>query len=113
MHEASIVQQVLETAESEMAKAGGTRILRVRLRVGVMAGVVPEALTFAFEALRTGTPADGASLEIESCPARFSCAACGKVEWLLKADFACPACGGLLCIESGGTELELSQLEVT
>jgi len=113
MHEASIIQQVLHVAEKEMRQAGGTRILRVRLRVGVMAGVVAEALTFAFDALKDGGPAHDATLEVESVPARFRCRACGHDTLLAKTDFECPACGGMLCIQNGGTELELSQLEVT
>ncbi len=112
MHEASIIQQVLHVAEKEMRQAGGTRILCVRLRVGVMAGVVPDALTFAFDALKDGGPAHDAALEIESVPARFLCRACGHDAWLVKPDFECPACGGMLSIQNGGTELELSRLEV-
>ena len=43
-------------------------MLAIRLRIGALSGVVPEALEFAFEALRPGTLAEKAELAIESVP---------------------------------------------
>ena len=113
MHEASIIEAVLERACEEALKAGASRVERIRLRVGVLAGVVPEALQFAFEALRQGTPAAGARLEIESAPATVRCLDCGSTREVLEFDFTCPACSGLLIVDTGGHQLELIQLEVT
>jgi hydrogenase nickel incorporation protein HypA/HybF len=112
MHEASIVESVLERAVAETRRAGATRIERIRLRVGVLSGVVPEALRFAFEALREGTPAAGASLEIEDAPARLCCLDCRHSLEAFELLFTCPACGGVLIVDSGGRQLELIQLEV-
>lgn len=113
MHEASIVEAVLERACEEARKAGARRIERIRLRVGVLAGVVPEALQFAFGALREGTPAAGATLEVENAPATFRCLDCQGTMESLHLDFTCPACGGALVVDSGGHQLELIRLEVT
>jgi len=112
MHEASIMESVLETAGAEAAKAGAQRILRIRLRVGILSGVVPDALEFAFEGLKEGTPAAGATLEIEQEPAVFRCLECGARPELFEMSFACPACGGALIVDHGGGQLELSQLEL-
>lgn len=113
MHEASIIEAVLERAIEETRKAGASSVERIRLRVGVLAGVVPEALHFAFEALRQGTPAARASLEVESAPALFRCLDCRHSLESRQLDFTCPACGGPLVVDSGGHQLELIQLEVT
>ena len=113
MHEASIMESVLETAAAEAAKAGAERIVRIRLKVGILSGVVPEALEFAFEGLKDGTLAAGATLEIEAVPAQFQCLECGARPELFEMAFACPACGGALIVDSGGGDLELAQLELT
>lgn len=65
MHEAGLMQAALESACEEARRAGAIRIRRIVLSVGSNAGVVDEALQFAFEALSPGTFADGAALVIE------------------------------------------------
>jgi hydrogenase nickel incorporation protein HypA/HybF len=47
----------LELAAEKTRAAGATRIHRLKLRIGRLSGVVPEALQFAFDALKTGSPA--------------------------------------------------------
>ena len=47
-------------------KAGASRVLVLRLRVGTLSGAVPEALRFAFDVVCRGTITEGASLEMET-----------------------------------------------
>jgi len=74
MHETGIAASIIEIAE---AAARGAPILKVHLRLGAFTGVVREALEFAFEALKEGTPAARAELEIETIPLIAACPACG------------------------------------
>src|SRR5262245_12183363 len=76
MHELAIMDSALTVVSDRGQLAGASRVHMIRLRIGVLSGVVPEALEFAFEALVPGTPAEGAQLAIESVPARFWCATC-------------------------------------
>ena len=112
MHEASIMQAALESACDELSKNGARTIARLRLRVGVLSGVVPEALEFAFEALKAGTPAADASLEIEIEPAVFRCLDCEIMTKLTEMSFICPECAGCIVVDHGGNQLELTQLEL-
>jgi hydrogenase nickel incorporation protein HypA/HybF len=112
MHEASIMESALGSAAAEMRKAGAREILRMKLRVGVLSGVVPEALKFAFESLKGATPAAGAALEIELMPAVFRCLDCAAEAELEEMAFHCPRCRGCLVLDHGGNELELTQLEL-
>ena len=49
MHELSIAHSLVEIAEEAAAKAGVARVTVVHLRLGVLAGVVQDALLFGFE----------------------------------------------------------------
>lgn len=112
MHEASIMQSALKSATAELQKAGAQQIVRLTLRVGVLSGVVPEALEFAFEALKAGTPAAAATLKIELEPAVFRCLDCAVMTKRTEMTFTCPECDGCLIVDHGGNHLELTQLEL-
>ena len=113
MHEFSIMQSTLETAAQKMSAAGATEIHRLKVRIGRLSGVVPEALRFAFEALKDKTPAAGASLEIEEVPAVCWCAGCAAEFETAKYEYACPRCHELSGDLRRGKEMELSSLEIS
>jgi len=110
MHEASLIQEVLEEAARQAHAHGCTVVHLIRLRVGALSGAVPEALEFAFEALKTGTPAATARLEIEAVPARARCRACGSEFALEEPGLPCPSCAGWDTELVRGRELELARL---
>ena len=113
MHELSIMKNALDLALEQAEQAGATRIRAVRLRVGALSGVVPDALQFAFGALSQGTLAQDAQLAIESVPARFWCANCTREFQSDDMMAECPACRRLSADLRGGRELELTSLEIT
>ncbi len=106
------MESALSTALDEARRAGASRVHVVRLRIGTLSGVVPEALQFAFEALTPGTAAEGATLAVESVPARFWCRICQREFQSDDILEGCPGChqpsGELLA----GREMELASLEV-
>ena len=96
MHEMSVVSSLLTIVQEEMQKHDVHRLLLVRVRYGVLANIVPEALSFAFEALTLGTPFEGAVLETEEIPLTLKCSSCGTVftPSVEERFFApCPNCG--------------------
>ncbi len=113
MHEISIMQSTLELAEQRARTEGGTAITRICLRVGLVSGVVPESLEFAFDVLKQGTMAGEASLEIERVPGEFRCSKCSHTVLLDRLRFDCPDCGGMLTLGNRGADLELASLEIT
>jgi hydrogenase nickel incorporation protein HypA/HybF len=112
MHEAGLMQEVLEIAERHARRHGATRIERLTLRLGPLAGVVPEALRFAFDALSAGTLAAGAVLDVEEVPLVCRCLACEHTftppDWV----FLCPECGTLTDQVCQGREFEVASLEI-
>jgi hydrogenase nickel incorporation protein HypA/HybF len=112
MHELSIMQSALQQALTEARRAGAARVHEIRLRVGALSGVVPEALQFAFEALSEGTPAQDAHLTIEPVPARFWCNTCGSEFQSAGLIPECPSCNTPSRELLAGRELELASMEV-
>ena len=112
MHEFSIMQSALNQALREARIAGAARVHEIRLRIGVLSGVVPDALRFAFEALTPGTPAEGALLTIEEVPARFWCATCKREFVSAHLYVECPDCGYPSNQLRTGREMELASMEV-
>ena len=113
MHEVGIMINTLQAAEKAARSSGATRIHALRLRIGRMTGVVPEALESAFEFARQGTLAAEARLTIEYVPATCFCDRCQeefRSEDLLSE---CPRCHALSSELRGGRELELASLEVS
>jgi hydrogenase nickel incorporation protein HypA/HybF len=101
MHEASIMQNVFDLAFARLPQESATRIVRLRLRVGALAGVVPEALAFAFEAMKADTPAAHAELEVEQVAARLACRDCRR-------EFE-PECFPAPCLDCGNWAVEVLQ----
>ena len=61
MHELALATEVVSICT---ARADGARVVRVRLEVGRLAAVLPDALRFCFDACAHGTPVEGAALDI-------------------------------------------------
>jgi hydrogenase nickel incorporation protein HypA/HybF len=114
MHELSLAQTVVEIAEEAAKREGAERIEAIALRVGALAGVVPEALEFAFEVAKRGTLADNARLEVRYLPLVCYCARCG-LEFEVEDDHAvalCPFCDELSDDIRQGQELDVAYVEV-
>lgn len=110
MHEMTIVANVLEIAHRQADAAHATRINRVVLEIGTLAGVESDALRFCFAAARQGLSAT-AELEIRDISGRGACARCGAIEDVNEFPAVCAACGGVLDI-TGGRELRVLSLNV-
>lgn len=112
MHEAGLMQSALELAFTYARDAGATHIRQMRLRVGDLSGVVPEALQIAFDAATPGTAADGAELALERVSVMCKCELCGVEFRPDDIIYACPHCGEISSCLRQGRELELISLEV-
>jgi len=114
MHEFSIVMSMLDLAESSAREDGATRIDAIHLEIGALAGVVPEALEFAFQGAREGTMAEHARLEVDYLPAIANCSVCeSRFELDNRWGVAlCPTCGTPSGPLVQGRELQLAHLEV-
>ncbi|OKK22146.1 hydrogenase nickel incorporation protein HypA [Streptomyces sp. CB00455] len=113
MHEMSIAMAVVGQVE-EAARAGGaSAVTAVRLQIGELAGVVPDALAFCFELACAGTVLEGAALDTQTVAARARCGACAR-EWPtgMPPGLCCPDCGRATDVELlAGRELQIVSVD--
>ena len=109
MHEIGLCQSVLSVVEQQ---AAGSRVTGVRLRVGALHRVSPEAFDQNFSLVAAGSLADGAAVEVVIVPVVGHCQECGH-EWEAQDQLPlCPACESMQVELSGGDELLLESLSV-
>lgn len=68
MHELTLAQSVVEIVEEAARREGAARVACVRLELGELSHVEPEALAFAFEIAAQAGRARGARLDILRTP---------------------------------------------
>lgn len=107
MHETSLMFDVLRTIESSMKNYNLDEVTEIKLVIGNVNNILPDALGFAFDSFKGHPPlAEDAQLILEERMPEAQCKACGE-EFTLASmvDFACPACGEHDLKLIGGQEL--------
>ncbi|MGI8768222.1 MAG: hydrogenase maturation nickel metallochaperone HypA [Propionibacteriaceae bacterium] len=74
MHELAVTQSVVDMVVEGTI---GRHVVSVRLEVGKLSGVVPDAMMFCYDLATAGTPLEGSTLEIHQTGGRASCGSCG------------------------------------
>jgi hydrogenase nickel incorporation protein HypA/HybF len=113
MHELSIAYSLVETATTAAQQAHAAGVTVVYLRLGVISGVVTDALQFGWEIATAGTLLAGARLEIEEVPLVVHCPQCDRDVSLPSPQyFFCPQCHAPTPTIVQGRELELKAMEI-
>jgi hydrogenase nickel incorporation protein HypA/HybF len=112
MHELGIMQRTIELALEAAGREQARKITSIRMQIGTLAGVVPDALEFAFDVVTRGTPAEGARLEWDQIPVRCRCPyGCGEFE-PTDVVYVCPVCRRKSWEIVKGRELNLLDIEI-
>ncbi len=113
MHELSIAMSLVEMAEQETRARGAVHVSAVHLKLGLLSGVVKEALRFSYGVSCEGTLLEGSELVIEETPAVIYCDECVAERPLASIQsFFCPVCGISAPKVVSGQELELVAMEI-
>lgn len=113
MHELSICAALLDQVEQIARDHGATRVERILLKVGPLAGVEPSLLQHAYPLAAAGTLAESAELVIEPSEVRVLCNACGVESAATANRLLCAGCGSFQTRLVSGDELLLARLELT
>jgi hydrogenase nickel incorporation protein HypA/HybF len=109
MHELAITQSVVDTV---CEHAAGRRVRSVRVQVGALCAVVPDAMQFCFGLVAEGTVADGARLDLDLEPGSARCRTCGAEFGLSDPILLCP-CGSADVEVLTGRDLKILTMEVS
>ncbi|WP_099042617.1 hydrogenase maturation nickel metallochaperone HypA [Mycobacterium neglectum] len=109
MHEMALTQSVVDAV---CEHAAGRRVHSVKLEVGALCAVVPDAMTFCFELATEGTVADGASLVVDLRPGEARCRTCDTSFELNDLILLCP-CGSADVDVTAGRDLKILSMEVS
>lgn len=107
MHELSVTQSVVDTIVERI----DGRVTGVRLEVGKISGILPDAVRFCFDLVCAGTRLEGAWLEILEPDGRARCHVCGREFATEGAIVLCP-CGSPDVAVLSGRELKITAVEV-
>ena len=108
----ALTQSLVELISDESHKQGFSLVRVVRLEIGALAQVEPEALRFCFDAVTLGTIVEGARLDILATPGVGWCLDCAKPVEVFERFGACPECGRHHVQVTGGDEMRIKDLEV-
>lgn len=108
MHELSIANAIVEACAE---RASGSRVIRVRLQIGALAGVVEDAVRFCFDECARDTVVEGATLEILEVAGRAKCNACGA-DMAMDSQIGRCGCGSFDLRIVAGEELRVKDMEI-
>jgi hydrogenase nickel incorporation protein HypA/HybF len=108
MHELGLCTSIVDAIEH---RAGTRPVTRVRVRVGRLHHVHPDAFDQSFAIAAMGTVAEDAAAELVLLPVRACCLGCGAAWDGDDIPVACAACGSVDVQLVGGDELVLESIE--
>ena len=113
VHELSVALSLLDDVAEAARAEGADRVCAVHVRIGALAGVVPEALRFSWDVATADSIAAGSELQVEEIPLALFCERCEQ-EVLPPpfTGFICPQCGETAPRIVRGRELEIVGMEV-
>jgi len=113
MHEFSLAQGLVNQLKALAHDHKAGKIIKIRLQVGSMSGIVVDSFEFGFEVLAQEEPLlKEAVLEIVHSKPHAACLKCGLTMDFLPENLCCDNCGSASIRRKGGDELILSQVEM-
>ena len=108
MHELGLCTSIVDAIER---RAGERHVANVRVRVGRLHHVHPDAFDQSFAIAAMGTVAEQASAELVLVPVAAHCSGCDGAWECDDVPLACPTCESVNIDLVGGDELVLESVE--
>ena len=112
MHEMALAESLLGIV-IDAARTHDARIVTaVRLELGVLSHIEPEAMRQCFDIVKRASVAGDARLEIHTIDGEAWCMPCAKRVPLARRGAACPACGSYQLQVARGHEMRVMDIEI-
>ncbi len=112
MHEFSIALNIVDIASKTATDATATKINEVEIEVGILSGVIIEALEFALESAVKNTLLENAKIIINRIKARAKCNNCNTEFEPVDLIAECPVCSSYDFKIINGRELRVKSINV-
>jgi hydrogenase nickel incorporation protein HypA/HybF len=112
VHELAVAQALVEQVENVISQHRATGATSVRVRIGPLAGVVPDLLATAFPLAAVGSRLQHAVLDLVDAPIRVRCQTCGAETEAAMNRLICGACGDWHTQVISGDDLLLESVEL-
>ncbi|MFN3750861.1 MAG: hydrogenase maturation nickel metallochaperone HypA [Thiobacillus sp.] len=112
MHELAVAQALVEQVDAVIRQHGASSATLIRVRIGPLAGVVPELLASAFPLAAAGHAMERATLDLVAAPVSVRCQTCGEETEAAMNRLVCGACGDWHTQVISGDELLLESVEL-
>ncbi len=112
MHELAVAQALVEQVNAVIDQHHAAQASMIRVRIGPLAGVVPELLASAFPLAAAGSRMEHAALEFIHAPIQVHCQTCGAETDAAMNHLVCGACGDGHTQVISGDDLLLESVEL-
>ena len=112
MHELAVAQALVDQVDNVIRQHSAVSASLIRVRIGPLAGVVPELLASAFPLAAAGHAMEHAVLDLVAAPIQVRCQTCGKETEAAMNRLVCGACGDWHTQVISGDELLLESVEL-
>lgn len=112
MHELSIAHEIIGIVQENLPAGNNHSVKIVKLKIGKLTNILPDSLTFCFDALIKDTFLDGATLDIQHIPITLQCKKCTVISEIEGFAFVCPSCGSADIKTIAGDELRVTEIEI-
>jgi len=114
MHEVSLVTALVEQVQEVSRREHFQRVLKIRVAIGELSGVEPDAVEFCFSTVAQGSVLEGAELFVERRPAILRCDPCATESSISEGQaWRCSQCGSTDVRLTGGKEFQIIDLDVS
>lgn len=108
----SVVNSIIKICEEEVKNKKIKNVNSIKIKVGELAGLVPECISYYFDIASEDSIISGAKLLIEKVPLKIKCNICGYEGRTDKKKFNCPRCNGYKLDIKEGREFYVESMEV-
>lgn len=112
MHEYSIVQALLDQCDEQAAAHNATKVTKIIVKIGVMAGIETQLLQTSFDTFKEDTICAEAEFIINLQQLKLECKECANIFEVDEVRYFCPKCESLSVKVLDGEDMYLMSLEM-
>jgi len=112
MHELSVAQNIIEIIQQSVPEPEWNRVRVVHIKIGAVAGIVPDSLEFSFQAITAESALCNARMITEYIPFLVHCRTCNTDTENDDGFGICGKCGSADIQILSGTELQIKDIEL-